>query len=74
MEKSTAEALHKYILDNDLLTQVEARTKRKWSVGSRSTYYSGIKKCLEGERMSLVERLMISEAEQLMQESNLVPA
>lgn len=69
MEKQKADDLHKYILSKDLLLQVEAETKRIWKVGSRSSYYSGIKKCLDGDaaNLSLVERIMLDTATRIME-------
>lgn len=76
MIPSNMSTIHQYVLDNDLLNEVENRTKRKWSVGSRTTYYNAVKKALDGEtgRITLVEKLMLSEAECLMNERENIAA
>jgi hypothetical protein len=60
--------LHDAITSNDLINEVELRTKTKWRVGSRSTYYSAISKARNGQNLTLIERLMIDEAISLVEE------
>lgn len=56
---------HEYIMQHDLLHVVESTTKKNWrGVGSRATYYEGLRKVREigTSALSLVEYLMLSEA------------
>lgn len=59
---------HEYIIEHDLLNQVEIQTRANWKTGSRTTYYSGVAKAREGTELSLSEGLMLKEAQQLMRE------
>lgn len=63
---------HEYIIDNDLLNAVESITKKNWrGSGSRTTYYSAVKKASLGiplNEFTLVEGLMIMEAGKLANE------
>lgn len=65
MDANAANELHQYIIQNGLVPVVEVETQRKYRAGSRSTYYSAMKKCLdkEQENLTLVERLMLEVAE-----------
>jgi hypothetical protein len=67
MDVNTAQQLHRFILDNSLVSLIEVTTQRKYKAGSRSTYYSAMKKCLddEAENLTLVERLMIEVAKEV---------
>lgn len=57
---------HEYILDNDLLNVVESNTKKNWrGAGSRTTYYNAIIKSKRDEELTLVEGLMLMEAQDL---------
>lgn len=65
--------IHEYITEHSLLSQVEFVTKRNWrGSGSRATYYNAVKKGADGEAesLTLVEALMMLEAQKLMVEHN----
>lgn len=77
MDANTANELHQHIIQNGLVPVVEVETQRRYRAGSRSTYYSAMKKCLdkEPENLTLVERLMLEVATKVMEESKLlIPA
>ena len=58
--------IHEYILEHDLLNEVEQRTKRNWrGAGSRTTYYNGVKKACLSMELTLVEGLMLEEAKKV---------
>lgn len=63
--------VHDFINENDLIAEVETRTKQNWrGAGSRSTYYNAVKASLSGKEPSLVGWLMLEEAENLMKQRN----
>lgn len=63
---------HEYIIDNDLLNAVESITKQNWrGAGSRTTYYSAVKKGALGVELTLVEGLMMMEAGKLAKQHRL---
>lgn len=63
MQPFEVQQIHEYILANDLLNEVEQRTKRNWrGAGSRTTYYNGVKKACLSMELTLVEGLMLEEA------------
>lgn len=69
MSTEEAKTVHNYIIEHNLLNEVEARTKAKWkNMGSRTSYYVGMSKAQNGAMTSLVEGLMILEAHALMVE------
>lgn len=66
MDITTANRIHKYISEHRLIHEVERITKENWmGVGSRATYYNGLRKIREGKPTTLVEKLMWAEAEDL---------
>ena len=66
MSTDEIKTVQEYISSNDLFNKVEDQTKIKWKVGSRSTYYSAMKKANEGGELTLVESLMLDIARQVM--------
>ena len=69
MNLQQAITVHDYIMDNDLLSEVERRTKEKWGGrGSRTSYYNGMAKTREGLPTGLIEQFMLLEAQSLMVE------
>lgn len=66
MQPFEVQQIHEYILANDLLNEVEQRTKRNWrGAGSRTTYYNGVKKACLSMELTLVEGLMLEEAKKV---------
>jgi len=66
MQPFEVQKIHEYILANDLLNEVEQRTKRNWrGAGSRTTYYNGVKKACLSMELTLVEGLMLEEAKKV---------
>lgn len=66
MDAIQAQQIHEYILQFDLLNEVEQNTKRNWrGAGSRSTYYNGVKKAVVSMELTLVEGLMLEEAKKV---------
>ncbi len=70
MTQEEITTIHEYLIEHDLLNEVEARTRKNWNTGSRTTYYSAIKNGKDGIRLSLSEGLMMLEAQKVVHEHN----
>ena len=71
MTPTEIQIIHDYILEHQLLSVVESNTKANWrGAGSRATYYNAIKKGSDGRPLTLVEGLMMLEAQQAMRLHN----
>ncbi len=67
MSSVEIETIHDYITEHSLLAEVESVTKQNWrGSGSRATYYNAVKKGIAGISLTLVEGLMMMEAQKLM--------
>lgn len=68
MTQEEITTIHEYIKLHGLINHVEARTRRNWNTGSRTTYYSAKSHALDGIPRTATEILMLLEAQKLVQE------